>query len=235
MNPATLAEYSGADSSARIELSIVLPVRNLAEIIGQTHKRLKAVLVALGIRHELLFVDRGSTDGTGRILSAIAASDPCSRILFLAGGSSKESALFEGLAQTVGQATVIMDADLRDPPECIPQMLAARQAGAEVVRMRARLGTEGPLFQRIGRRCLDHILDAIGAATLPENRIDFMLFSRRAADALPLVIEREHDMVRLFDWMGLRQQTLDYTRAARTAHPARGRLRNFVRSHIILP
>lgn len=216
MNTRTQAEFSDSQPIRPVELSIVLTLRNGAGSIRLMHRRLTAVMTVLGIDYELLFINDGSTDSTAGILSTMAAEDPHTHALSLTRHFGQELALSTGLAQAAGQAVIIMDADLRDPPEHIPQMLAAWRAGADVVRMRPCKNMRGPMLARLGRRCLDHTLNAIGLAALPENRIDFMLFSRKAADALSLVIERKRDMVRLFDWMGLTQTSIAYERAPRS-------------------
>lgn len=227
------AGFSDPDPHRATEVSIVVPVCNEAEAIRPMYQRLHTVLAASGLRYEVLFIGHGSTDQTARALSAVIGHDPFASARFLVRGTSKESALTEGLARAAGQAVIIMDADLRDPPECIPHMLTAWHAGAEVVRMRPRPYTKGTLLRRLGRRCVDHTLNAVGMAALPENRIDFMLFSRKAAEALSLVVERKRDMARLFDWMGLTQKTIDYERAPQTVVLSRSRIRNTVRSHTI--
>src|SRR3546814_16391077 len=102
------------------------------------YQRLQTVLAASGLRYEVLFIGHGSTDQTARALSAVIGHDPFASARFLARGTSKESALTEGMAREAGQAVLIMDADLRDPPECIPQLLLAWQAGAEIVRILPR-------------------------------------------------------------------------------------------------
>ncbi|MDN5844057.1 MAG: glycosyltransferase family 2 protein [Alcaligenaceae bacterium] len=223
MNTRTHAEFSDFDSAGPVELSIVLTLCNGAGAVHPMHQRLTAVMAAQGIRYELLFINDGSTDSTAGILSTIAAEDPHTRTLSLTRHAGRESALATGLARATGQAVIIMDADLCDPPEYIPQMLAAWRAGTDVVRMRPCRNTRRPMLARLGARCLDHTLDAIGVAPLPENRIDFMLFNRKAVDALSLAIERKRDMARLFNWMGLKQTTIDYERAPRanTWTPAR--------------
>src|SRR5690606_13848293 len=121
-----------AYSDEGVELSVVLPLYDEAEAVRLTYRRLKAVMASMEISHELLFVDDGSRDGTAAALSGMALGDPSVTAVFLAGHYGKESALAAGLAQARGRAVIIMDADLQDPPELIPRMLAAWREGAEV-------------------------------------------------------------------------------------------------------
>lgn len=184
------------------------------------YQRLKGVMAAAGACHELLFVDDCSQDRTLGLLEEIARLDPCVRIIRLAHHEGKEAALRSGLAHAAGRAVILMDADLQDPPELIPQMLAAWRQGAEAVLMR-RTATPALVFQcktawfqGHARRFLAHL------GLLPENCLDFMLYDRKVLAVLNLTVNRKRYMKAIFSWMGVRQLTIDYERCPRAAGAA---------------
>lgn len=195
-----------------VTLSVVLPVYNAAQNILLAYRRLKAVTSAMDIRCELLFVDDGSRDGTRRDLENIARRDPTVSTLFLGAHHGKESALAAGLAQAKGQAIIIMDVDLRDPPELIPDMVATWASGADVVRMRRKPAPGGPLSERLLEWCRNHLQNAMGYANVPGCSFDFMLYSHKAATALSLLVDRKRYMASMFTWMRLNQAIIDYER-----------------------
>ncbi len=223
-NPGAPAVYNGEE----VELSVVLPLYDEAEIVRLTYRRLKAVMASMEISHELLFVDDGSRDGTAAALSGMALGDPSVTAVFLAGHYGKESALAAGLAQARGRAVIIMDADLQDPPELIPRMLAAWREGAEVVLMRRRPKTGGSMLQRMGRQGLDCMLDSIGDIGMPESSVDFMLYSRRALAALSLLVHRKRYMKPMLSWVGLRETVIEYERQPRVAGSSKWSLLEFL-------
>jgi len=200
-----------------VELSVILPVYDEAEVIHLVYRRLKAVISLMGISHELLFVDDGSRDGTEDVLSHLAQDDSCVTIVFLTRHFGKESALMAGLAQSAGQAVIIMDADLQDPPELIPHMWSAWRDGADVVWMRRRIGPGQSRLEYYGAQCLNRMLDAASKADILDGDMDFMLYSRKAATTLGLVSYRKHHMKPMFIWMGFRQAEIDYARQPRAA------------------
>src|SRR5690606_26041679 len=120
------------------EISIVVPLYNEFEVITILYERLKAVLDSLEMSYELVLVDDGSRDGTPRAMGQLASADPAITAVFLSRNFGKEAALTAGLEHALGDAVIVMDADLQDPPELIPDMIRAWQEGADVVCMRRR-------------------------------------------------------------------------------------------------
>ncbi|MEI2418559.1 glycosyltransferase family 2 protein [Orrella sp. JC864] len=210
-------DHSESSSEDKLELSIVLPLRNESEVIVQIYRQLTTVIMPLEIRYELVFVDDGSNDNTIDELSNIARDDPFVVVVVLTRHFGKEAALAAGLAEASGQAVVIMDADLQDPPERIPEMLTAWREGADVVHMRRQHKIASSTLGRLGSRSLHRILDAIGDVGMPESRVDFMLYSRKAVDALSLVVHRKRYMQAMFDWVGASQIVIEYERLPRAA------------------
>ena len=215
MNTLVATDISGIFLDDSVELSVVLPVFNEVAIVGRMHERLQAVLQPLGIRHELLFVDDGSQDGSTETLLRMAQEDPLVKAVILEGHAGKEAALAAGLSRAAGRAVIIMDADLQDPPERIPDMVMAWRAGADVVRMcrtpAAGVSVFGAGMIRSVHRILGGVIDAAGGA----RNTDFLLYSRKAVTALSLIVGRKRYMAPMFAWMGLRETAIEYQRQPR--------------------
>ena len=119
-------------------VSVVVPVYNELQVLPMLHERLTTVLEALPIRYEIVLVDDGSRDGSGQYMAQLALSVSEVRAVRLARNFGKEAALTAGLHHARGDAVIVIDADLQDPPELIPAMLQAWQEGADVVAMKRR-------------------------------------------------------------------------------------------------
>ena len=202
---------------SKIELSVVIPLYNEHEVIAMTHERLTAVLAGLGISYELVLVDDGSQDGTPHAMDRLAKEDPAITAVFLSRNFGKEAALTAGLEHATGDAVIIMDADLQDPPELIPKMLQAWKNGADVVCMRRRSRAGETWFKRVSAHHFYRLLNAISDVDIPPDTGDFRLLSRKAVYALKQLNERNRYMKGLFAWIGLPTTILEYDRMPRAA------------------
>lgn len=200
-----------------ILLSIVVPLYNEHEVIGMLHERLTAVLATLDISWELVLVDDGSRDGTPLAMERLAKAHPSVTAVFLSRNFGKEAALTAGLDYARGDATIIMDADLQDPPELIPEMLQAWREGADVVCMRRRSRAGETWLKRFSAHRFYRLLNAISDVDIPEDTGDFRLLSRKAVDALGQIKERKRYMKGLFAWIGLPTTVIEYDRMPRAA------------------
>lgn len=203
--------------NCRIELSVVIPLYNEYEVITMMHERLTAVLVGLGITYQLVLVDDGSRDGTPNMMSRLAQADPTVTAVLLSRNFGKEAALTAGLDHAAGDAVIIMDADLQDPPELIPEMLRAWKDGADVVCMRRRSRAGESWFKRYSAHCFYRVLNAISEVDIPTDTGDFRLLSRKAVDALHQLNERNRYMKGLFAWVGMPTTVIEYDRLPRAA------------------
>lgn len=201
----------------KITLSVVIPLYNEHEVIGMTHTRLTTVLVGLGITYELVLVDDGSRDGTRHAMNQLAETDPAVTAVFLSRNFGKEAALTAGLAHADGDAVIIMDADLQDPPELIPAMLQAWKDGADVVCMRRRSRAGETWFKRFSAHLFYRLLNAISDVDIPPDTGDFRLLSRKAVYAMQQLNERNRYMKGLFAWIGLPTTFIEYDRMPRAA------------------
>ena len=200
-----------------VALSVVVPVYNEAAVIGEFHRRLAAVLDALAETSEIVYVNDGSRDDSMRQLRALADADARVVLLDFSRNFGKEIALTAGLDHATGDAVIVIDSDLQDPPELIPDMLRAWRGGADVVLMR-RASREGESwFKKASAHAFYRFIGSIGEMPIPADVGDFRLLSRRAVEALRRLPERTRFMKGLFAWVGFGQVTIDYQRDARFA------------------
>jgi polyisoprenyl-phosphate glycosyltransferase len=199
-------------------ISIVIPCYNEREGIRETHDRVSAVMRGLsGFRHEVVYVDDGSRDGTPDILRDIQAGDPAVRVVCLSRNFGHQCAVTAGLASASGDAAVIMDADLQDPPEVVPQMVARWIEGAEVV-YGVRTDREGETrFKLWTARVFYRLIRRISDTDMPLDSGDFRLLDRRVVDAIVAMPERGRFVRGMVSWVGFRQVGIPYRRAARFA------------------
>jgi len=162
-------------------------------------------------------VDDGSTDGTGDLVAAWATTAQDLRLVRLSRNFGKEAALTAGLEHAEGDAAIVLDADLQDPPELIPDMVRAWQAGADVVAMRRRSRAGETWGKRASAWLFYRLLNRLSEVPVPADTGDFRLLSRRALQALAELPERNRYMKGLFAWIGLPTTTLMYDRAERAA------------------
>lgn len=203
--------------NTKVVLSIVIPLYNEHEVIALMYERLVAVLSSLGIRYEIVLVDDGSRDGTQHAIKRLASEHSTVTAVFLSRNFGKEAALTAGLEHAEGDAVIIMDADLQDPPELIPQMLSAWREGADVVCMRRRSREGETWLKRSSAHLFYRLLNAISDVDIPPDTGDFRLLSRKAVYALRQLNERNRYMKGLFAWIGLPTTFIEYDRKPRAA------------------
>jgi dolichol-phosphate mannosyltransferase len=197
-------------------LSVVAPVYNEVETLGELHRRVTSAVAPLG-EYEIVLVDDGSTDGSWDILLELAAGDTHLRLLRLSRNFGHQAALSAGLDAARGRAVVLMDADLQDPPEMIPELVAKWREGFDVV-YAVRGAREGEPRLRLASISLFYrLLSLMSPTPIPENAGDFRLLSRRAATAISAMPERARFLRGMTSWIGFRQTGVTYARDARFA------------------
>jgi polyisoprenyl-phosphate glycosyltransferase len=194
---------------------------NEAAVLPRLHARLFEVLRGLDCSSEVIYVDDGSTDATPALLNQLHAAQPSVGVVRLSRNFGKELALTAGLRACVGEAVIVLDADLQDPPELIPLMLEAFAAGHDVVNMRRRSRQGESWLKKLTAHVFYRLLNRLSDVPIPADVGDFRLLSRRAVDAIDSMPETNRYMKGLFAWVGFRQVTLDYDRAPRAAGVAR--------------
>ncbi len=198
-------------------LSVVCPAFNEEETIGAFAARVEGVLRALAQPFEIVFVNDGSRDATLARMMSIRTARGAITIVDLSRNFGKEIATTAGLDHAKGDAVVVMDADLQDPPELIAEMIEGWREGYDVVyaRRRARHG-DGPV-KRATAALFYRIMKRIGPVDMPENVGDFRLLSRKAVDAVCSLRERHRFMKGIFAWVGFPSKAVVYDRAPRSA------------------
>jgi glycosyltransferase involved in cell wall biosynthesis len=209
----------------RCTLSVVVPVFNEEEALPALHRRLARVLWAIGATWEIVYVDDGSADGTAAMLAALQACEPAVAVARLSRNFGKEAAMAAGLRLARGEAVVLIDADLQDPPELIPQMLQAWRDGADVVNMRRRTREGESWLKRVTAHAFYCVIDRLSEVSIPRDVGDFRLLSRRAVQALNRLPERNRFTKGLFAWVGFRRVEIDYDRQPRSAGTTKWRYR----------
>jgi polyisoprenyl-phosphate glycosyltransferase len=198
-------------------LSVVVPAYNEQEVLPVFHQRLSAVLESLMIDFEVVYVNDGSADGTLGVLHRLRDSDPRVAILDLSRNFGKEIALSAGLDHARGDAVVVIDADLQDPPELIPEFLAAWADGYDVVYGK-RVSREGETAVKKATAYLFYrLIRKVSRVSIPRDAGDYRLLSRRAVDALKRLREQHRFMKGLFAWIGYSQKAIPYRRDPRYA------------------
>ncbi len=198
-------------------LAVVVPAYNEAEGLAQFHARLVAVLDRLDLVATVVYVDDGSRDATWSVMAGLAAADARVHALRLSRNFGKELALTAGLDAADADAVLVIDADLQDPPELIPEFVARWREGFDVV-YGTRLARDGESWlKRSTASAFYRLMERLSATPIPRDTGDFRLMSRRAAEALRGLRERRRFMKGLFAWVGFRQVALPYRRDPRHA------------------
>ncbi len=204
--------------SKRDLISVVVPVFNEIDVVDSFYERIGGVFASLSeLDHELLFVEDGSSDGTFERLSELADADPSVRILKFSRNFGHQIAITAGIDHARGDAIVVIDVDLQDPPEVIIDFVAKWREGFDVVygvrtdrdgETRAKLVT-ARLFYRLLRRFTN--------VEIPADVGDFRLMSKAAADQFRRLREKDRFVRGLVSWVGFRQTGVPYAREARHA------------------
>ncbi|MFE8973782.1 glycosyltransferase [Streptomyces cyaneofuscatus] len=199
-----------------LQLSVVVPCFNEAEVLDTFHTALLTVLESTGIPFEICYVDDGSGDATRRLLAALALRDERVHYTAFSRNFGKEAAMLAGLRMSRGAAVVIMDADLQHPPELIPRMLELHRHGYDQVIPRRDRAGEGVVrstlshtYYALVRRCMDvELIDGSG---------DFRLLSRRAVESVLSLPESNRFSKGIFSWIGFDTVSFRYRNSERVA------------------
>lgn len=210
-------------------LSLVLPVFNEEETLPELHRRLEAFLGDIGVAWEVVFVDDGSKDRSLELLRAMADREPRYRVLSFGRNFGHQIAISAGLDVAEGDAVVVMDADLQDPPEVVRDMLTKFEEGFDVVYgIRTKRHGE-TIFKRFTAAAYYRLLRALLGFEVPLDAGDFRLMSRPMVLALRSLRERHRFVRGMVAWIGFRQTKVYYERPARFAGETKYPLRKMIR------
>ena len=210
------------DADARVRkqlLSIVLPAFNEQEVLPMAYERLGAMaapLAELGLDYELLFVNDGSRDRTGDILDDLALRDERVRAVHLTRNFGHQAAISAGIDLAAGDVVALMDVDLQDPPEVLPQFLRKWREGYQVAFAIRRKRQEW-FGKRLAYWAFYRLLALTAEMDIPLDSGDFCVMDRRAVELLRSLPERQRFVRGLRTWVGLKQTGIEYERGARAA------------------
>ncbi len=198
-------------------ISVVVPLYNEQEVIGESYKRLTQVLSSMQDDYELIFVNDGSRDATFSLAKQLQEQDERVVLVDFARNFGHQIAVTAGVDNAKGDAVVIIDADLQDPPELIPKMVEMWKNGAEVVYGK-RVSRKGETaFKKLTAHVYYRVLDALSGWKIPKDTGDFRLMDKKVADVMRSMPEHNRFLRGMVSWVGFRQEPIEFVREERFA------------------
>lgn len=200
------------------KISIVIPVYNEEKILEISYKKIKSILENIDqYDYEIIFVNDGSKDQTLSILELISKENNKIKILSFSRNFGQEAALTAGLKCVTGDAIVIIDADLQDPPELIPEMLKLWEQGNEVVYGKRKRRKGESAFKLLSAKMFYKTLNALSDVEIPKDTGDFRLVDKKVVEVINSMPEHNKFIRGLFSWVGFKQYAYEYKRNERIA------------------
>jgi glycosyltransferase involved in cell wall biosynthesis len=209
--------------------SLVIPIFDEEECLPELVARLRPLMDHLDDPAEVVFVDDGSRDRSYQLILEACRDDPRFRAIQLSRNFGHQMAITAGLDFASGDAVVVMDSDLQDPPEVVLEMAARWRQGCEVVHAVRETRDGESAFKTISASWFYRLLAKLGDVEVPGNAGDFRLVDRKALDGFRLMRERNRYVRGMFGWVGFRQCTVTYTRSARYAGTSKYPLRKMMK------
>jgi dolichol-phosphate mannosyltransferase len=213
----------------RTTYSIVIPILNEAETLPALERRLIALFERLDGPCEAILVDDGSTDGSFQLMTAMNARDARFRVIRLSRNFGHQIAITAGLDAAAGDAVVVMDGDLQDPPEVVLEMVERWRQGFEVVYAVRKERHGEPRGRRLRASLFYRTLRRLSDTEIPVDVGDFRLVDRRALDAFRSMRERNRYVRGMFSWVGFRQTSVEFVREERHAGATKYPLRKLAK------
>ncbi len=200
-----------------IRYSVVVPVFNEELVVAESYKRLTKVMESTGESYELIFVNDGSRDKTEAMVTEICEHDKRVKLLSFSRNFGHQTAITAGMDHAKGQAVVVIDADLQDPPEVILEMIAKWKEGYDVV-YGQRISRKGEtFFKKITAKIFYRLLRSLTNVDIPVDTGDFRLIDRKVCDVLSGLTEKNRYVRGLVSWSGFRQTAVRFHREERFA------------------
>ncbi len=209
--------------------SVVAPVYNEEETLPAFYERMTAVMEGLGEPYELVLINDGSRDGSYRVMRDLRERDPRVVAVDFSRNFGHQIAISAGLDHARGDAVVIIDSDLQDPPEVIPELIARWRQGAEVVYAQRRSRVGETRFKLLTAAAFYRLIGRLTSIDIPRDTGDFRLLDRKVVDTLVRMREHHRFMRGLSVWVGFRQEAVRYDRAERFAGETKYPLSKMVR------
>ena len=197
--------------------SVVIPVYNEEEVIAESYKRLTAVMQSMKEPYELIFVNDGSRDRTAQIIADLIPGDLNVRLINFARNFGHMPAITAGMEYALGDAIIIIDADLQDPPEVLPDMAALWKEGYDVVYGKRKERRGESLFKQWSAKWFYRFINSMVPIDMPIDTGEFRLMDRKVCDAVNRLGEKHRYMRGLVSWVGFRQTAYEYVRVERFA------------------
>lgn len=212
-----------------IRYSIVVPLYNEEAVVCETHKRLSEVMSSTAEEYELIFVNDGSRDNTEKLVKEIMTHDKHTCLINFSRNFGHQTAISAGMDNARGQAIVVIDADLQDPPEVILDMIAKWKEGYDVVYGK-RIVREGETaFKKVTAKIFYRFLSSMTTIDIPKDTGDFRLIDRKVCDAMKTLNEKNRYVRGLVSWVGFKQTSVDYVRKERFAGETKYPLKKMLR------
>ncbi len=201
----------------RPKYSIVIPAYNEQEVLGESYRRIQTVMETLDGTYEMIFVDDGSRDDTLKLLTSMAAEDRGIKVISFSRNFGHQIAVSAGLDNAKGQAIIIIDCDLQDPPEVIPEMVRKWKDGYDVVYGKRLKRAGESMFKKLTATVYYRVLRMMSASQIPLDTGDFRLIDRKVCDAICMMPEKNRFLRGMAGWAGFKQAPVEYMRDARWA------------------
>ena len=198
-------------------LSVVVPMYNEEEVVETTYERLSGVLAGMGETYEIVFVNDGSRDRTAEIVRRICQSDSHAKLVDFSRNFGHQIAVTAGMDYASGRTVVLIDADLQDPPEVIPEMVRLWREGYDVVYGRRIVRKGETWFKKTTAKLFYRLLRSMTAVNIPVDTGDFRLMDCKVTDTLCRMREQRRFIRGMVSWAGFRQTAVDYVREERFA------------------
>jgi dolichol-phosphate mannosyltransferase len=194
--------------------SVVVPVYNEVGVLPELYRRLTTVMLGMGEPYEIMFVDDGSTDDSIQIIRDLNSKDPAIKCLSLSRNFGHQTAISAGMAHASGKAIIVMDGDLQDPPEVIPQLVEKWKGGYDVV-YAVRKKRKENLLMRTAYAAFYRVLKYLSDIEVPLDSGDFAVMDRKVVNLLASMRERNRFVRGLRSWVGFKQIGIPYEREKR--------------------
>ena len=200
------------------KVSLVIPMYYEEEVANECYEKVSNVLKGLDkYDYEIIFVNDGSKDKTLEILEEVSKKDEKAKIISFSRNFGHQAAVTAGLREVTGDAIVIIDADLQDPPELIPQMLELWEQGNEVIYGKRKTRKGESAFKLLTAKMFYKTLNALSDVEIPKDTGDFRLVDRKVVDVINSLPEHNKFLRGLFSWVGFKQKAYEYERQERFA------------------